>query len=558
MCDECEPYPGCIHGTCKKQWECICNEGWGGLFCNQDLNYCTNHRPCQNGGTCFNTGHGSYTCKCSPGYTGNECEIKMSNCENQPCINGGTCFDDLSRRQYRCECPKGWTSRHCEEKTVTCAEKPCIHGTCKDTSNGLVCSCPMGYSGKYCDVQIDECKPNPCKNGGTCKTVGNDYACSCPSGFIGNICEINIDDCEGIPCLNGGTCVDMVNQYRCQCVAGYIGANCGSKVDLCLTKPCANGGSCTNLNNDYKCLCRSGFTGKDCSVDIDECSSTPCKNGGTCVNRVNSYQCVCPGGYRGQQCDDEAASNTNYDAAHISTTQAFSSQSDDMSKGQVALIWIGSVAVPIIAIIGACLVCYMKLKRKHDKEKEDAEARKQNERNASTTLHHGNSINSSKRSSSTGLTFDNTNPTIIKNTWDKSVNNISSSASVDECLMNTSCYGAMSNYNDNDCYSAAAAAAAVASQIPPLQRAKSQKQLNTDPSVMHRASQIIQSKDYNMIDHKRISCIGGSSSSSSVGGNGNISMPSDALLCNQRWQTQSITTSSSPKRSYGPCNPSHM
>lgn len=78
MCDQCERYPGCLHGSCHKPWECLCDEGWGGLFCNQDLNYCTNHKPCKNGGTCFNTGQGSYTCTCPPGFNGTDCENKLN------------------------------------------------------------------------------------------------------------------------------------------------------------------------------------------------------------------------------------------------------------------------------------------------------------------------------------------------------------------------------------------------------------------------------------------------------------------------------------------------
>lgn len=467
----------------------------------------------------------------------------MSDCENRPCLNGGMCSDNPAEKTYQCDCHKGWSGRHCEEKTVVCAEKPCAHGTCKDTATGFVCSCPTGYSGRNCDIQVDECHPNPCENGGTCKNRADTFVCSCPTGFTGKRCEENINDCHGEPCLNGGTCVDLVNQFRCQCVPGYIGSNCASKVDLCLTKPCANGGSCINLDNDYRCECRPGFTGKDCSIDIDECVPAPCKNGGTCVNRVNHYQCVCSGGFEGQQCEREASSRPSYDAAHISSTQAYSSRSDGLSKGQVALIAVLSIAMPMVVIVAACVVYCMKKKRKREQEKEDAEARKQNEQNASATLHHGNSIISSKRSSSTGLTFDNSNPTIIKNTWDKSVNNISTSASVDDCLMNTSLYGGMSNYGENECFGA--------SQIPPLQRARSQKQLNTDPSVMHRASQVIQPKDY-MLDHKRISMVGG-------GNGGCSSAAAEPLFCgqaNQRWQSQ--TTANASPRPYVSCSPSHM
>lgn len=34
-CDQCIRYPGCLHGTCQQPWQCNCQEGWGGLFCNQ-------------------------------------------------------------------------------------------------------------------------------------------------------------------------------------------------------------------------------------------------------------------------------------------------------------------------------------------------------------------------------------------------------------------------------------------------------------------------------------------------------------------------------------------
>ncbi|XP_061398751.1 neurogenic locus protein delta [Musca vetustissima] len=554
LCNECEVHPGCVHGTCSKPWECICNEGWGGLYCNQDLNYCTNHKPCQNNGICHNTGEGLYTCNCTAGFQGQDCEFEINSCaEVNPCQNAGTCIEDGSKRGYRCECKKGWAGRLCEDKVITCADKPCVHGSCRDTSKGFQCDCPNGYSGTMCEVHVDTCTPNPCQNGGTCSVGPNgSHKCQCPSGFTGASCEENIDECQGNPCHNGGTCIDMVNQFRCQCAPGFLGSLCTEKVDLCLIKPCANGGTCRNLNNDYECTCRPGFTGKDCSVDIDECSSSPCHNGGTCMNRVNYFECVCAQGFRGPQCDEESYASATYDARQYEATTQAKPRSDGLTSGQVILIAILSVAMPLVAVIAACVVFCMKRKRRRDQEKDDAEARKQNEQNAVATLHHNSGGLSSvavaalgvKRGSSSGLTFDNSNPNIIKNTWDKSVNNIASSGSTDECLMNTSLYGgALSNYAaDNNANSEFCGVG----QIQPLQRAKSQKQLNTDPSLMHRASQLMGAVGGASGAHAPTKDYGaGGSSSNGVGGVGGvgvagpegkrISVLGESAYCSQRW-----------------------
>uniref|UniRef100_A0A8C5YZX7 EGF-like domain-containing protein n=1 Tax=Marmota marmota marmota TaxID=9994 RepID=A0A8C5YZX7_MARMA len=74
FCDECVPYPGCVHGSCVEPWHCDCETNWGGLLCDKDLNYCGNHHPCVNGGTCINAEPDQYHCACPDGYSGKNCE----------------------------------------------------------------------------------------------------------------------------------------------------------------------------------------------------------------------------------------------------------------------------------------------------------------------------------------------------------------------------------------------------------------------------------------------------------------------------------------------------
>ncbi|PIO29520.1 hypothetical protein AB205_0122320 [Aquarana catesbeiana] len=272
FCNECIPHNGCRHGTCQNPWQCICDEGWGGLFCDQDLNYCTHHKPCKNGATCMNTGQGSYTCSCRAGYTGVNCEEKINECDSNPCRNGGSCTDVDSG--YVCECPQGYYGTHCEHSVLNCADSPCFNGgTCKEREMGAsyACLCPLGYTGSNCEKKEDKCTNNPCLNGGQCYVLGYTQLCRCPSGYRGPTCAININDCAKNPCSNGGTCYD--------------------------------------LHGDYGCICSPGFTGKNCDVkSIDECAVNPCKNGGSChvVPYEKNIACVCPFGFMGSHCEFQA------------------------------------------------------------------------------------------------------------------------------------------------------------------------------------------------------------------------------------------------------------
>ena len=39
-CQQCQQYPNCKHGYCIAPLECICKEGWGGLFCDKGMCFC--------------------------------------------------------------------------------------------------------------------------------------------------------------------------------------------------------------------------------------------------------------------------------------------------------------------------------------------------------------------------------------------------------------------------------------------------------------------------------------------------------------------------------------
>lgn len=77
-CDKCHPYPDCKHGTCNKPWECNCEPGWGGLLCDEKLDYCEkNPKTCLNDGKCTSLlkEDGDFKCECPSGYKGKNCEI---------------------------------------------------------------------------------------------------------------------------------------------------------------------------------------------------------------------------------------------------------------------------------------------------------------------------------------------------------------------------------------------------------------------------------------------------------------------------------------------------
>lgn len=156
-------------------------------FLHTDQNYCTNHQPCENGGTCTNDNFSSFQCTCAPGFTGRKCEKRADACVDEPCKNGGICqvikflasflvyaniqlhfATQAKGDNFTCQCAGNYVGRRCELEAATCADSPCRHhGSCIDrpASGGYQCLCPLGYSGRNCERETNECDSDPCNNG---------------------------------------------------------------------------------------------------------------------------------------------------------------------------------------------------------------------------------------------------------------------------------------------------------------------------------------------------------------------------------------------------------
>ncbi|KAM4779233.1 protein delta homolog 1 isoform 2-T2 [Cyanocitta cristata] len=192
LCNQCIPFPGCLHGSCAKPWQCICEEGWVGSLCDTDIHPCS-AKPCTNNSTCIETGDGGYICLCAQGFTGKNCHLKKGPCiiNGSPCQNGGTCVDD--------------------------------NGFAPHAS----CLCPSGFAGNFCEIDRDDCESNPCENGGTCTDVGVGFSCSCPHGYTGKLCSSRVTFCASGPCENGGTCREHPQGgFECVCKPEFVGVTC--------------------------------------------------------------------------------------------------------------------------------------------------------------------------------------------------------------------------------------------------------------------------------------------------------------------------------------------
>ena len=68
---------------------------------------------CSNAESCIQEVTEEITCMCEEGWTGINCSENINDCTESSCSNGGSCEDELNG--FNCSCPPAWTGAICEE-----------------------------------------------------------------------------------------------------------------------------------------------------------------------------------------------------------------------------------------------------------------------------------------------------------------------------------------------------------------------------------------------------------------------------------------------------------
>ena len=78
---------------------------------------------CTNAGSCIQEVTGDIICLCEEGWTGSNCGENIDDCTDSSCSNGGSCEDELNG--FTCSCPPAWAGAICEEGRLLKISRSC-------------------------------------------------------------------------------------------------------------------------------------------------------------------------------------------------------------------------------------------------------------------------------------------------------------------------------------------------------------------------------------------------------------------------------------------------
>ncbi|KAH9505774.1 hypothetical protein Btru_055751, partial [Bulinus truncatus] len=318
----CSTSCSCSTGAtrCDNVKGCICKPGYTGVYCDVDVNQCTNGElTCNDRQQCVNR-PGPDSCVCKSGYvqTNGFCE-DINEC-SRPALNNCSQLCTNSIGKYSCGCYEGFTynatTNSCDDINECTLNIHKCTSVCVNTLGNYRCSCKPGYvlnkDGFTCDVSSVCANSSVCQY--QCVNNGGVDTCFCPRGQA-----LNTDNktCRDIDLCQGSPCSDLCNETPdstsiiCSCLPGKLLAANGITCQACSSDTwgvnCANNCTCSPSTTfscnpvTGSCQCLPGWNGTDCSVDINECTlnQTICSsvNNTECLNTNGSYSCVCQLGY---------------------------------------------------------------------------------------------------------------------------------------------------------------------------------------------------------------------------------------------------------------------
>ncbi|CAE1328534.1 unnamed protein product [Acanthosepion pharaonis] len=177
------------NAECNPEKGCICQDGWKGTKCSEDINECDIANNCTNIQKCINK-NGSYDCECIAGYQkeGNGC-VDINECqEGNPCTD--LCVN--TKGSYVCKCRNGYSSQNgqnctdideCQENLSGCEQ------ICNNNEGSYICNCFEGYKlnddRQTCSLiqQSEACKAANCTKNQFCKYSNGTGQCLCKNGY---------------------------------------------------------------------------------------------------------------------------------------------------------------------------------------------------------------------------------------------------------------------------------------------------------------------------------------------------------------------------------------